>query len=242
MLLIDYIESCNLEACNEIDKFKLLCFYKYKEDRISVFKISDIIGLFTEAGFSKPNVSRLKTKLVTDKKMKINFKKGEAEFTLHTLQSYDRQLSSLWEDTETIKSDSELIDEIKFCGKRGYLTKLIKQINLSFKNNCYDACAVLMRRLFEVLLILTYQEAGIEDAIKRNDGYVMLADIVKDAKNNQILKFSKRIKENFDNFREVGNNSAHSITYTAGQKDINDIKIDYRVMLEDLYNRAKLIT
>ena len=138
-------------------------------------------------------------------------------------------------------ADSELIDEQKFAGKRKYLDQLIYQINHSYANNCYDAVAVLMRRLFEILLVLTYQNYGIDDQIKDSTGkgYIMLDGIVKNAKNNQVLKIS-RIKNDFDTFRLVGNFSAHNITYTAGKKDIDDIKINYRVMLEELYDKAGL--
>ncbi|OTO65559.1 hypothetical protein A5865_003623 [Enterococcus sp. 12E11_DIV0728] len=159
-----------------------------------------------------------------------------------TLQVLEKEYSELWNDTEMIESSSELIDESKFCHKRQYLDKLIYQINHSYSYNCYDACAVLMRRLFEVLLVLSYQKLGIDNEIKNRDnsGYVMLDNIVKNAKNNQTLKIS-RIKNEFDTFRKVGNFSAHSITYTAGKKDIDDIKIEYRVMLEELFTKAGLI-
>jgi hypothetical protein len=66
----------------------------------------------------------------------------------------------------------------------------------------------------------------------------MLEGIVKNAKTNSVLNFSSRVKKNFDTFREVGNNSAHSITYTASKKDIDDIKIAYRVMMDELYDKA----
>ena len=164
------------------------------------------------------------------------------EFIPTVLQELESLHASLWHDTESIESNSELIDESKFCGKRGFLNKLIKQINHSYSHNCYDACAVLMRRLFEVLLVLTYQKTGNEAAILKPDGtHLMLEGIVKDAVQNKGLGIPARISRNFDAFREVGNNSAHSITYTAGQKDITDIQRDYRVMMEDLYNRAGLL-
>ncbi len=86
------------------------------------------------------------------------------------------------------------------------------------------------------------QNMGIDNEIKDSSGkgYVMLESIVGNAKNNQTLKLS-RIKNEFDSFRMVGNFSAHNITYTAGKKDIDDIKLNYRVMLEELYNKAGLI-
>ena len=67
-----------------------------------------------------------------------------------------------------------------------------------------------------------------------------IKDAVKNAKANRTLNLS-RIKNEFDTFRMVGNFSAHNITYTAGKKDIDDIKLSYRVMLEELYNKAGLI-
>lgn len=57
----------------------------------------------------------------------------------------EKEYAVLWEDNITIDSDSELIDEQKFVGKRKYLDQLIYQINHSYANNCYDAVAVLMR-------------------------------------------------------------------------------------------------
>ena len=92
----------------------------------------------------------------------------------------EKEYAVLWEDNITIDSDSELIDEQKFVGKRKYLDQLIYQINHSYANNCYDAVAVLMRRLFEVLLVLSYQNYGIDDQIKDSTGkgYIMLDGIV----------------------------------------------------------------
>ena len=170
--------------------------------------------------------------------------KGKAttiEFIPAILQGIEKSYGALWADNTTIESDSEIIDEQKFSGKRQYLDQLIYQINHSYANNCYDAAAVLMRRLFEVMLVLSYQNLGIDNEIKDSagNGYIMLDGIVKNAKNNQTLKLS-RIKNEFDTFRVVGNFSAHNITYTAGKKDIDDIKINYRVMLEELYNKAGL--
>ena len=157
-------------------------------------------------------------------------------------QRIEQEIGYLWENDEEIESEGTLIDENKFCGKRNYLDKLIFQINHSYENNCYDAAAVLMRRLFELLLIMAYQNIGIDNEIKdpNGSGYKMLDGIVKNAIGNSKLKLS-RIKMDFDSFRLVGNNSAHGIFYTAGKKDIDDIKIRYRVMLEELYNKAGLI-
>jgi len=245
MKILDYMESVNLQKKTEIERATLLCFYHYMENGETLFSISNVAAWMEECGFSRPNTSRLKDHL-TKGKGKVfltpKTKKNVLEFVPAVLQTLERDYGALWVDTVTIKSHDELIEEVKFCGKRNYLDRLIQQINFTYGNNCYDACAVLMRRLFEVLLVLAYQKNGIEADIAKPDGsHKMLEAIVKDAVQNKALGIPARISKNFDAFREVGNNSAHSITYTAGKLDIDNVARDYRVMMEDLYNRAGLM-
>lgn len=243
MKQIDYKQAVELEDQKQVDQAVLICYYHYKETGESQFEPKGIQTLFSDFGFNAINASRVKKALTEKHKMRtIKGMQSTLEFIPTILQELESRYSSLWNNTETIESNSELIDESKFCGKRGFLDKIIKQINHTYSHNCFDACAVLMRRLFEILLVLTYQNTGIESAISKPDGtHFMLEAIVKDAVQNKALGIPARISKNFDAFREVGNNSAHSITYTAGQKDITDIQRDYRVMMEDLYNRAGLI-
>lgn len=243
MDILDYINSTELKTQKQDIQAALLCYYHYKTTGENIFDMKGIQELFSDAGFSQVNGSRVKKGLLDSKIMRVpKTMKSSLEFVPATLQDYEKRYSGLWNDTTTIQSDSELIDESKFCGKRNYLNRLIKQINSCYGNNCYDATAVLMRRLFEILLILSYQNLGIDEEIKDSsgNGYVMLDKIVKNALSNQTLKLS-RIKNEFDSFRQIGNFSAHNITYTAGRKDIDDIKINYRVMLEELYNKSGII-
>lgn len=245
MKLLDFFELVDLKSKTEPEKAKLICFYRYHEFNESEFTLSSISDFFIQCGFNAPNMSRLKQKLIKGKDkafILVKDDRSKIEFIPVVFQQLSKELGNFWNNTEIIESESEVLDEVKFTGKRQYLDKLVKQINNSYANNCYDACAVLLRRLFEILLILTYQNCGIEDEIKdkSGNGYIMLEGIVNNAKNNKILKLS-RIRNEFDTFRKVGNYSAHNLTYTAGRKDIDDIKLDYRVMLEELYNKAGLL-
>lgn len=243
MQLLEFMESTELSSCTEVERAKLLCFYQYKETGQCNYTLSLISELMIQCGFNAPNSSRLKERVLKGKDKFLLPVKGikyAYEFIPASLQTLEKVYCNIWNDTENIESDSELIDEVKFCGKRNSLTKLIKQINSSYKNNCYDACAVLMRRLFEVILILAYQKLNMDEEIKDKGSYKMLKDIVKNAMQNKTLNLS-RIRFEFDKFRDIGNYSAHSIDYTAGYKDIDDIKMKYRVMLEELYNKAGLI-
>lgn len=245
MQIIDFVSANSLESKTQAEKATLLCYFHYKENSEVVFAMSKISDFLVNAGFNAPNTTRLKDELTRGKGktfLLCKASKGVLEFVPAVLQKMERNFGEAWTDATTIISDSQLIDETKFCGKRQFLDRLIKQINHSYAHNCYDACAVLMRRLFEILLILSYQNQGIDADIKdtSGSGYVMLEKIVINAKGNNVLKLS-RIKDEFDTFRKVGNFSAHNITYTASKKDIDDIKLSYRVMLEELYNKTGFI-
>ncbi|MDE6568876.1 MAG: hypothetical protein K2K70_14270 [Lachnospiraceae bacterium] len=245
MELLEFMELVDLNGKSESERAKLICFYRYQEFQEREFSMSVISETLIQCGFSAPNTSRLKDKLLKGKDKSfilVKDDKNKIEFIPVVVQSLVKELGSAWNNTETIISGSELLDENKFIGKRQYLDRLVKQINHTYANNCYDACAVLLRRLFEVLLIMAYQHLGIDNEIKdrAGNGYLMLEGIVNNAKTNNTLKMS-RIKNEFDTFRKVGNFSAHNITYTASKKDIDDIKLDYRVMLEELYNKANLM-
>ena len=245
MDLLTYLEKTSFNTKNESERAKLACFYAYKKTQQTLFSMPEIAELLVSCGCNRPNLSRLKDSLLKGKYKAFVVSKQErnkVEFIPAILAMANRDYGNLWNDTETIDSSSEIIDEDKFCGKRMFLTRLIKQINSSYKNNCFDACAVLMRRLFEILLVMSFQYHHIDDLIKDStgNGYVMLERIVAIAQNDQTLKLSRN-KTHYDTFRQVGNFSAHSITYTAGAKDIDDIKLDYRAMLEELYNKSGLI-
>jgi hypothetical protein len=245
MKLLEYMDLTDLVHKSEVNRAKYLCYYLYKETGQQEFSMKDMLELLEQCGFNTPNISRLKANLTTgsSKVMRIR-NDGETTLTFIAaiMQRMEKDLGSFWLDNECIESNSDLIDEVKFYGKRGFLDKLIIQINNTYANHCYDACAVLMRRLFEVLLVLMYQEYGIDEEIKDPSGlgYLMLDKIVTNVIANKVLNLS-RIKKEYDTFRQVGNFSAHSITYTAGKKDIDDIKLNYRVMLEELYTKAGLI-
>ena len=197
--------------------------------------------LFSDAGLKSINATRVKNTLIKNSKMRlVEGLMNTLVFNTVTIESYDRLYASWW--SNYIDSSSELLDETKFCGKRGYLDYLIQQINCSYKEHCYDACAVIMRRLFEVLLIMSYQNLKIDNEIKDKSGesYLMLDPIINNAINNKTLNLS-RIKKEFDTIRKVGNFSAHNIYYKASVKDIDDIKLSYRVAIEELYNKAGLL-
>lgn len=127
MQIIDFLEATEIKTKTESEKAKLLCFYHYKETGNNVFTMALISELMVRSGFNAPNTSRLKDKLIKGKDKAFLKTKGKAttiEFVPAILQSLEKSTGCLWIDSTTIESSSELIDETKFCGYRGYLDRL----------------------------------------------------------------------------------------------------------------------
>jgi hypothetical protein len=100
-----------------------------------------------------------------------------------------------------------------------------------------------MRRLVEVLLILSYRELKIESEIKdASSAYLMLEGIIGNAKTNATLDLSRNSKSNLDLFRQLGNFSAHKIEYTCRREYIKPHIPEYRALIVELLHKAGLRT
>lgn len=237
-----FSDKTDLCSQTEIEKIKLLATYLSHYENKKEFSLSEVLPMLESLGCKISNVTRLRQKLTKDRA----FKKSSGDCWIlnpKTAKKYIENHKERLDDKTYIISDSELLEEAKFSGKRGYLDKLISQANNCYHNNCYDACAVMLRRIFEILLILAYRNHNIETEIQDTSGQMfMLEKIVANAINNKTLKLSSRnLLSEYTAIRNLGNYAAHKIEYNASIKDIDDIKILYRVRLEELYHKAGLL-
>lgn len=239
MDLTQYIVKVDLSKQNELTKVKLIAYYNCNTTKKNTFLLSEVTTILRDIGHPISNVSRLRSYMSKSK----DFRKiadDQYMLTPAAKEKLSADYGNLFFDEETILSDSEVLDEALFCGKRGFLDKLIKQVNHCYKNCCYDAAAVCMRRVFEIILILAYENLGIQNEIKKDGEYVMLEKIVSNAISNPTLAIS-RLRKEYDSIREIGNYAAHRVLYNTRKKDIDDIKQTYRVCLEELYYKAGLL-
>ena len=238
-----FTEKTDLCTKTEIEKIKLVALYHVLFENTNEFNLKTSLLMLESVGCSISNTSRLKTNLKEDRNFKRNNKTDNWILNAKIIKELKDQYKEQLDDKTKIESNSELLDENKFTGKRGYLDKLIAQANNCYNNNCYDACAVMLRRIFEIALILAYRNHNIESEIQDNNGQTyMLEKIVKNAINNKTLKLSTReIQNEYTVIRNLGNYAAHKIEYNTSPKDIDDIKTIFRVRLEELYHKAGLL-
>ena len=143
--------------------------------------------------------------------------------------------------TSVIKHNDTILPKDIFEDLQNNFQKLCKQINASYENNLFDCTAVMMRRLLEGLLILSFQNNGIDDEIIDENGRNYSLDkIIKTAEKNKTLKLSSNSKKDMSKFKELGNYSAHKIWFNTSKSDIEPNILKFRAIIEELIYKAKL--
>lgn len=118
---------------------------------------------------------------------------------------------------------------------RGYIEEISKQANGCFEKGWFDACAVMVRRLLETLIIECYEKYNIADSIKGKDGnFFFLRDLIDHFLNETKWNLSRNTKSALPKLKEIGDLSAHSRRYVAKKQDITKIQNELRIVIQEL--------
>ncbi|MFH1813041.1 MAG: DUF4145 domain-containing protein [Pseudomonadota bacterium] len=124
---------------------------------------------------------------------------------------------------------------------RGYLERLVHQINGTYSNGWYDASAVMIRRLVETLIIEVFEKHGIASKIQNSAGdFFYLRDLINTLVSDKTWNLSKNTKAALPRLKDVGDMSAHSRRFIAQRQDIDRLVSDLRVVIQELVSLAHL--
>lgn len=238
MDLKQFISNHVLASKDEAERVLFLAYYHMRRDGLIEFTSSDIRKWCGDAHLTNPNVSRLTKKLTA----KQGFIRGNRlnSFRLHAkaIEKLKSEAPELSEKSVDVESDSSILPDSLLADKRTYIQRFGKQINASYSKNIFDGCAVLMRRMVEVCLIHTYENLDLDSVIKNGSRYKDLRDIIKDAISNSQINLTQDSKDCLDEFRELGNLSAHQLFYNCKAEEIEKVKRKFRLLVEELFNKA----
>lgn len=124
---------------------------------------------------------------------------------------------------------------------RGYIEKVVYQINACYENTCYDACAVMLRRLIETLIIEAFEHEKIDHKIKSAAGqFGPLDDLINATLNEAGWNLGRDSRTALQRLKRLGDLSAHSRRYNARRQDIDRVMHGTRVVVEELLYLAGL--
>jgi hypothetical protein len=199
-----------------------------------------ICDVIERHGHPSQNASRLQAKLAADRD--TSKAKGGA-WRLHPRKR--SELDVIYGPMMASKvlpgpSDSVLPRQL-FQNTRGYLERVVNQLNISYDTQLYDCCAVMCRRVLETLLIELYEGAGRATEIKGADGnFLMFQGLLSYFEKDSSFHPSRNALKGLRDFKRLGDLSAHNRRFNAVQPDIDKVSDGLRVAAEELLNLARL--
>lgn len=120
-------------------------------------------------------------------------------------------------------------------GTRGYVERIANQANGAYQNGWYDACAVMVRRLLETLLIEAFEHHKIAGHIQNAGGdFFYLRDMINETLKEPAWNLTRNCKAAMPRLKDVGDKSAHSRRFIAQRGDIDKLLPDIRVVVQEL--------
>jgi hypothetical protein len=120
-------------------------------------------------------------------------------------------------------------------GTRGYIERVAYQANGCYDSGWYDACAVMVRRLLETLIIETFESHKIADKIKDGNGdFFFLSDLVRCTLAEPAWNLTRNTKSALPKLKDIGDKSAHSRRYHAIRNDLDKLLPGIRVVVQEL--------
>ncbi len=192
------------------------------------------------AGYARQNKSRLRRQLTADNRVR---KQANDSFGL------DLRRRSIVEDQfrkhleiKHVPASDSVLPVILFQNTRGYIERVVTQINASFDTGLFDCTAVMCRRLLETLIIEVYESLGRADDLKDSDGHFKLfSGLLAILESDPSINLGRESIRGLKNFKKLGDQSAHNRRFNARRDDIVRIRDGLRLGTEELLNLAGLV-
>lgn len=219
----------------------LLWFESHEDHHETELTARQLADLLAEARLrANVNVSRLAGRLAKHP----DVVRGLATGTFRIRAGRDRALSERFEayrSSDNITVTDAVLPTTIILGGRKHLEALRREINGTYEYGFHNACAVMCRRLAEVLLIEAFHAAGKIDAIRDGQGHLLtFGEILAVLKSKSAIKLSRGAPKTLDRLKQTGDGAAHSRHYNASRTDIDDLNPNYRQLIAELSALAKL--
>jgi hypothetical protein len=117
----------------------------------------------------------------------------------------------------------------------GVYRKVLEEANWCFAEGCPNACAAMLRRLVESLIIEAFEAHGIEASIKDASGeYLELKALIGKATAEPKLKLTRNTRNALPRLKFLGDLSVHARRNLVRSGDLKDVRNDARAAIEEL--------
>ena len=170
-----------------------------------------------------------------------------AEHTVAETLNLAAKLQKLVHDTVKPPSDTapsyneDVIYMSLVRNTRGYIEKIAHQANGCYASGWYDACAVMIPRLVETLIIEVYETHHIEAKIKDAQGnYFFLRDLVVALLAEPSWTLGRNVRSVLPKLKDLGDKAAHNRRWNTPRQDLEKLIPHLRDSTQELIALAKL--
>jgi len=210
----------------------LLWYYNVKQE-YEERSASDLVSDLEEDSFGRPNITKLRAGLKKSKLTVSGSRPDTFRINAGRFSELSKKYGHLINFVETEVTSSVLPIEF-FQGKRIYLERMANQINGSYDYGFYDACAVMIRRLMESLIIEVFFHQNRTSEIKLNNVILPLDKLINKIINDNQVQLGRNIPKGMNLIKDFGDTAAHDRTYITRQEDIDDNKNSIRKVINEL--------
>jgi hypothetical protein len=135
-----------------------------------------------------------------------------------------------------------ILPRAMFTDTRGYIVRVVDQINGCYEKGWFDECAVMMRRLLETLIIECFESSGKAVEIKNSTtgNFLYLSELVSRVLCEPTWNLGRITKKALPSLKTIGDQSAHSRRFNAHREDIDAVRAGFRTVCQELLYLAKL--
>lgn len=216
-----------------VDRAVALLWYYRETQEFDNRSPSELATDLQEEHFPKPNVTDLKKALAKSKFTVASSRKGAFQIDVRRASELAEEYGGLL-GSKTVAVEGRFIDPSVVAGTRGYLERLVHQINGTFEQGFYDGTAVLCRRLIESLLIEVYIHQGRTTEIRDGGAFFMLERLIGFVKNDAAVVLGRNSPKAMDQIKGLGDTAAHDRTYLTQEQDLIDIRPGFRRLVQEL--------
>jgi len=229
-----FLREISVRGLNQTEEAIALLWYYRQTQTFEERSASELSADFRDEGYTAPNVTRLNNALRRSRKTIAGKRNGTFQINSRYLNELEADFGTIL-DTVVTETPPGLILPTEFGSGQRHLEQLVKEINGSYERGYYDACAVLLRRVLESLIISIFIRKRQSDFIKINGMFLGLEILIERILNLDGLEFSRDTRRIMIKIKEVGDVAAHSRTYLTTPQDIDDIKHGARRVLDELW-------
>lgn len=233
----EFLAEISHRPMTMLDRAVALLWHAAIEEPTVGMTIREIARTLHAAGYPEQNTSRLEAQLKADKRT-VRARPSGWRIAPQERVQLDADFQFATAPRPLVHRDSVIPRDV-VAGTRGYLEKVVEQINKSFDGQLYDCTAVMCRRLLETLIIEVYESQGRAGEIKGSDGhFLMLAGLLDRLEKDSSIHISRNGLAGLKAFKTLGDLSAHNRRFNARQADIERVRDSLRVSVEELTHLA----